>query len=102
MDRIKVLESAIRKNDAIMNEALKFIQAATGSSVPLGSLDRDILVCIVSELGQRYKTADVERLELKSLISNADSIRRYIYVYVYMYVYLYMNTCMYVGKFVCI
>jgi hypothetical protein len=26
-----------------MHIALKFIQAATGSSVPLGSLDRDIL-----------------------------------------------------------
>jgi hypothetical protein len=39
------------------------------------------VVCIVSELGQRYKSADVERLELKSLITNADSIRRYIHIY---------------------
>ena len=38
-----VLEAAVRKNDAMMNTAVRFLQAAVGTPISLATLDRDTL-----------------------------------------------------------
>ena len=43
MDRMTILESAVRKNDAIMNNAMGFLQAALGTPISLATLDRETL-----------------------------------------------------------
>jgi hypothetical protein len=76
MDRLQILESNVKRNDSVMKNAVNFLQAAVRSPVSLAGLDRDTLVCIVSELGTRYQAADTERIELKRLVGDARSSRR--------------------------
>lgn len=40
---MEVLETAERRNDLVMSNATKFLQAAAGNPVSLGNLDRDTL-----------------------------------------------------------
>lgn len=40
---MEVLETAERRNDVVMTNATKFLQAAAGNPVSLGNLDRDTL-----------------------------------------------------------
>ena len=38
-----ILEAAMRQNDAVMNNATRFLQAAVGAPVSLATLDRETL-----------------------------------------------------------
>lgn len=40
---MNVLEAALRKNDAVMNNANRFLQAAVGTPISLATLDRETL-----------------------------------------------------------
>ena len=74
-NRSRFLEDAKRYDDSSCLIAFKMIDAATTTPIELNTLEKEVLVHMITELGTRYQIADAERLQLKRLMNDVKSIR---------------------------
>ena len=74
--RAKDAEAALTKREGEITEASRYVQEVIQSPDTLTRLDRTTLVHVANDIGEKFKKADAERLELKRLVVEAQSARR--------------------------